>query len=45
MKSGVSYNTGYYGTDPDALIASAGHAEAPPEQPSSWWRMWVPWCR
>lgn len=28
MKFGVSYKTGYYGTDPDALLAAARHAEA-----------------
>ena len=28
MKFGLIYNTGYYGTDPDQLIAAARHAEA-----------------
>ena len=28
MKFGFIYNTGYYGTDPDQLIAAARHAEA-----------------
>jgi probable F420-dependent oxidoreductase len=28
MKFGLVYNTGYYGTDPDQLIAAARHAEA-----------------
>ena len=28
MKFGLIYNTGYYGTDPDQLIAVARHAEA-----------------
>jgi probable F420-dependent oxidoreductase len=27
MKFGLSYNTGYYGTDPDQMIALARHAE------------------
>jgi hypothetical protein len=27
MKFGVSYNTGYYGVDPAALVAVARHAE------------------
>jgi len=27
MKFGLTYNTGYYGTDPDQLIAVARHAE------------------
>ncbi len=27
MNSGFSYNTGYYGTDPDQLLAVARHAE------------------
>ena len=27
MKFGLSYNTGYYGTDPDQMIAVARHAE------------------
>ena len=27
MKSGLVCNTGYYGTDPDQLIAVARHAE------------------
>src|SRR5271157_3767817 len=28
MKFGIVYNTGYYGTDPDQLIAAGRHAEA-----------------
>jgi hypothetical protein len=28
MKFGLIYNTGYYGTDPDQLIAAARQAEA-----------------
>ena len=28
MKFGLVYNTGYYGTGPDQLIAAARHAEA-----------------
>ena len=28
MKFVLIYNTGYYGTDPDQLIAAARHAEA-----------------
>lgn len=27
MKFGISYNTAYYGTDPDAMVAVARHAE------------------
>jgi alkanesulfonate monooxygenase SsuD/methylene tetrahydromethanopterin reductase-like flavin-dependent oxidoreductase (luciferase family) len=27
MKFGLFYNTGYYGTDPDQMIAAARHAE------------------
>ena len=27
MKFGLSYNTGYYGTDPDQMTAAARHAE------------------
>jgi hypothetical protein len=27
MKFGLSYNTGFYGTDPDQMIAVARHAE------------------
>src|SRR5271169_3325062 len=27
MKFGISYNTGYYGVDPDGMIAVARHAE------------------
>jgi probable F420-dependent oxidoreductase len=28
MKYGLSFNTGFYGTDPDLLVAAARHAEA-----------------
>jgi probable F420-dependent oxidoreductase len=28
MKFGLSFNTGFYGTDPDLLVAAARHAEA-----------------
>jgi len=34
MKFGLIYNTGYYGTDPDQLIAAARHAEACGFRPS-----------